>query len=129
MCGGPSQTHSSEWDFSICSCYKTGSLDNFVCIPVCYLLLQTFEMLYGWNAARHIFKQFYLLAICDVILLLVFFGERNLNRQGERYNCPKLARKSREITLANYSVLTSRGQNIQYFLQLMNLLIDEETYL
>lgn len=126
--GGPSQTHSSEWDFSIYSCYKTGSLGNFVCIPAWYLLLQTFEKLHRWNAARHIFKQIYLLPICNVILLLVFFREREQNAQGGRYNCPKIAQKSREITLANYSVLTGRVKIYsQFFLQLMNLLIDEET--
>lgn len=115
ICGGPSQTHSSEWDFSIYSCNKTGSLDNFVCIPAWYLLLQTFEKLHGWNAARHIFKQIYLLPICNVILLLVFFRERVLNIQGERYNCPKTAQKSREMTLANYSVLTGRVKKYSEF--------------
>lgn len=108
ICGGPTQTYSSEWDFSIYSCYKTASLDNFACIPAWYLLLQTFEKLYGWNAVRHIFKQIYLLPICGVILLLLFFRESDLNTQGKRYNCPKMAQKSREMTLANYSVLSSR---------------------
>lgn len=128
--GGPSQTHSFEGDFSIYSCYKTVSLDNFVCIPACYLLLQIFEKLYGWNAARHIFKQIYLLTICDVILLLLFFRERDLNTEGERYNCPKIAQKSREMTLAYYSVLTSGVKKYaQFYSWLLNFLIDEEIYL
>lgn len=130
ICGSCSQTHSSQWDFSIYSCYKTGSLDNFVCIPAWYLLLQTFEKLYGLNPARHIFKQIYLLPICDVILLLVFFREMHLNTQGEWYNCPKIAQESTKMTLAFYSVLTSRVKKYsQFFLQLMNFLIDKETYL
>lgn len=106
ICAVPSHTHSYEWDFSIYSCYKTRSLGNFVCIPAWYLLLQTFEKQYGWKAARHILKQIYLLPICDGVLLLVFFWERDLNPQGERCSCLKIPQESREITLAYYSVLT-----------------------
>lgn len=110
LCEVPSHTHSLEWDFSIYSCYKTGSLDNILCIPAWYLLRQTFEKLYGWNAVRHVFKQIYLLPICDGILFLVFFRERDLNPQGDRCNCPRIPQESTDMTLAYYSVLTSRVQ-------------------
>lgn len=131
ICAVPSHIRSFEWDFSIYSCYKTGSLDNFVCIPAWYLLLQTFEKLYEWNAAKHVFKQIYLLPICDRILLLVFFRERDQNPQGVRCNCPKIPQKSREMTLAYYSVLTSRVQKYsRYFLlQLRSFVVDKETNL
>lgn len=70
--------HTWSFDFSIYRSYKARSLDNLVCISA-DLLLQMFEKMYRWNTARNTVKQIYFLTICEGMLSLVFFRERDLN--------------------------------------------------